>query len=453
MSKLLSVSTMVEAPFIIVEVGGYKFGQISKHKNATGVTIDFPNFVKNVTIKKVNGEVNTYTINMSYQISPGSDPNLVDKIFSSVADTRTLTISYGDYNSPGHIFKEEETLITNVKSNLNFSSSNITYVVTCVSKAMSLLSTNHNFPAVKAKPSSIIFRLLTNSSYGLTNAFKGMLSISKVIREGLICTDDKEVQLDAKPLTNVLEYLNYLVTCMIPDTAGSSVHRSSSGTLHGGGSGTFGGSSTHTSSSGATHGGRGGNLHGGGGGNFNTEISNSIYKMTIVDDNKNKMGGSYFTVTKVSAQAATSLEDAYEIDVGFPGDNFVTSFSLRDSEQWTILYDNSTSKPEQFTYKFDNEGVLIKEPSNSLTRSKSKYVNEADETTWWTEVTQFPISASMTLKGLVRPTMLMSYVKINVIFYGRKHISSGTYIITEEEDTVSESGYRTSLSLLRVSGD
>lgn len=415
---------MVEAPFIIVEIGGYKFGQISKQKNATGVTVDFPNFVKNVTIKKVNGEVNTYVINMSYQISPGSDPNLVDKIFSSVADTRTLTISYGDYNSPGHIFKEEETLITNVKSNLNFSASNITYVITCVSKAMSLLSTNHNFPAIKAKPSSIIFRLLTNSSYGLTNAFKGMLSISKVIKEGLICTDDKEVQLDAKPLTNVLEYLNYLVNCMIPDTAGSSVHRSSSGATHGGS-----------------------------GGNFNTEISNSIYKMTIVDDNKNKMGGSYFTVTKVSAQAATSLEDAYEIDVGFPGDNFVTSFSLRDSEQWTILYDNSISKPEQFTYKFNNEGVLIKEPSNSLTRSKSKYVNEADESTWWTEVTQFPISASMTLKGLVRPTMLMSYVKINVIFYGRKHISSGSYIITEEEDTVSESGYRTSLSLLRVSGD
>ena len=95
---------MVEAPFIIVEVGGYKFGQISKYKNATGVTVDFPNFVKNVTIKKVNGEVNTYVINMSYQISPGSDPNLVDKIFSSVADTRTLTISYGDYNSPGHIY-------------------------------------------------------------------------------------------------------------------------------------------------------------------------------------------------------------------------------------------------------------------------------------------------------------------------------------------------------------
>lgn len=440
MSKLLSVDTMVEAPFIIVEVGGYTFGQVSKHRTASGVTVDFPNFVKNVTIKKVNGEVNTYTITMSYQIAPGDDPNLVDKVFSSVADTRTLTISYGDYNSPGHVFKEEETLITNVKSNLNFSASNISYTVTCVSKAMSLLSTNHSFPAVKAKPSSIIFKLLTNPVYGLTTAFKGMLSISKVIQAGLISTDDKEVQLEAKPLTNVLEYLNYLVNCMIPDSVnGSSVHLSSAWNLHGGAGGSF--SSTHVSVSGATHGGGGGS------------ISDSIYKLTIVDDNKNKMGGSYFTVTKVSTQAATSLENAYEIDVGFPGDNFVTSFSLRDSEQWTILYNNSVNKPEQFTYKFDNEGVLIKEPSNSLTRSKAKFVRESDEDSWWTEVTQFPISATMSLKGLVRPTMLMSYVKLNVIFYGRKHISSGNYIITEEEDTVSESGYRTTLSLLRVSGD
>lgn len=428
---------MVEAPYIIVEVGGYTFGQISKQKTSSGITVNFPNFVKQVDIKKINGAVNTYSISMNYQISAGDDPNLVDKIFSSVADTRTLTISYGDYNSPGNIYKQEETLITNVKSTLNFSNQNISYTVSCVSKAMSLLSTNFNFPAVKAKPSDVILRMLNNPSYGLTDAFKGMLSMTKVLKNGLICTDDMEVQLEAKPLTNVWNYLLYLVNCMIPNTLAWVTNPFNGG---------FNSASTNN-----------GNKHGGGGGTWsdwsNAYRGTGIYKLSVIDDNNNNMGGSYFKITKVDTQSATSEEDAYVIDVGYPSDNYITQFSLRDSEQWTILYENSTKKPEQFTYKFNNEGVLIKEPSNSLTRSKSTLTSEASEETWWTEVTQFPISATLTLKGLVRPTMLMSYIKLNVVFYGRKHISSGTYIITEENDSVSASGYKTTLTLLRVSGD
>ena len=65
-------------------------------------------------------------------------------------------------------------------------------------------------------------------------------------------------------------------------------------------------------------------------------------------------------------------------------------------------------------------------------------------------MTQFPITATMTLKGLLRPAMLMTYVKVYAYFYGRPHISSGIYIITKQEDSVSESGYRTTLSLTRI---
>ena len=57
------------------------------------------------------------------------------------------------------------------------------------------------------------------------------------------------------------------------------------------------------------------------------------------------------------------------------------------------------------------------------------------------------------IKGLVKPAILMSYVKLNVLFYGRKHIASGLYVITKQEDKLDGNGYRTILNLLRVGED
>lgn len=47
----------------------------------------------------------------------------------------------------------------------------------------------------------------------------------------------------------------------------------------------------------------------------------------------------------------------------------------------------------------------------------------------------------------------MQYVHLNVLFFGVKHISSGTYIITKQTDQIDSSGYRTSLELTRVVGE
>jgi len=50
---------------------------------------------------------------------------------------------------------------------------------------------------------------------------------------------------------------------------------------------------------------------------------------------------------------------------------------------------------------------------------------------WWTRMTEFPISATLTIKGLVRAAMLMTYLRVNTYFYGKKHVSSGLYVITK----------------------
>ena len=59
----------------------------------------------------------------------------------------------------------------------------------------------------------------------------------------------------------------------------------------------------------------------------------------------------------------------------------------------------------------------------------------------------------MTIRGLLKPAILMNYLKVNVWFYGRKHIASGYYIITSQTDNVGASGYSTTLELLRVAPD
>jgi hypothetical protein len=47
----------------------------------------------------------------------------------------------------------------------------------------------------------------------------------------------------------------------------------------------------------------------------------------------------------------------------------------------------------------------------------------------------------------------MTHVKLNVYFFGKKHISSGLYIITKQSDIVDFAGFKTTLSLTRVGPD
>ena len=46
----------------------------------------------------------------------------------------------------------------------------------------------------------------------------------------------------------------------------------------------------------------------------------------------------------------------------------------------------------------------------------------------------------------------MSYLRVNVYFYGKRHNTSGLYIITKQVDSISENGYTTTLSLTRIGG-
>ena len=140
--------------------------------------------------------------------------------------------------------------------------------------------------------------------------------------------------------------------------------------------------------------------------------------------------------------------------MGYPGNNYAVAFSLNNDQNWNILYKYANEVPNsEYIYTIDNNGIAHSEYSPSIARSSQLKRTTAEDMTWWTKVTQFPVSCAITIKGLVKPAILMSYVKLNVLFYGRKHIASGLYVITKQEDKLDGNGYRTILNLLRVGED
>lgn len=411
-TKLLGATSRIETPFISVQIGDYTFGVFNKSISSENyITYQrelYPNFVHSLNIVKVNGAVNTYTLSLKYQIRPGDDPNFLEKVFSKQASTRRMILSYGDYSMPSFIYKQETCTITDVKSTIDFNSSAISYTITAISDALSLKAGTHNFPRRVAKPSDVIKEILYKKSYGVQDIFYGMRDPDLVTSKGMIASDDKEIIIDAKTGITIFDYLNYLVSCMSPaSSTGSSV------------------------------------------------IQSGRYTFVIHDDYQGEVGGPYFTVSRITTNSNLYNKlDTYVVDIGYPGVDPVMDFSIDDDQTYSILYNYSKEvNQSEYVYRINNSGEIDEIYSPTISNNTNNFKTSESDKIWWTSVTQYPIKATLTIKGLLRAAVLMSYVRVNVYFYGQKHLSSGLYLITKQQDSINESGYRTVLSLTRISGD
>ena len=407
-SSIVSTQNRVEAPFIIATIGGYTFGHCSDMSMRNSMNVTFPNFMDSINIVKVNGAVNTYSLKMIYGITENDDPNLLEKVFSSVSTSRSIKLSYGDCSTPNYIYKDEEAIITKIQSQVDFNQSRITYNISCVSTSLALQAGSFDFPAREnTKPSDVLKEILNNEAYGLKKIFSGMRNPTKVGMSGLLASNDKPVDIVAKPSTNVFDYIGFLVNNM-----------------------------TSQSDAGGP-------------------LKDSNYFWAVYDDVNNEFGGPYFKIQEVSPGSPMEMSyNTYEVDVGYPSGNYVTSFQICTDNVWSILYDSAASiDMPQTSYAIDRSGEVVSVDSPSFSRSPKYLKTTEPDKSWWSKMTNFPITARITIKGLLRPSILMSYLKVNAYFYGKKHISSGLYIITRQEDVISSSGYRTTLSLTRIKGD
>ena len=420
--SLLSSQARIQVPWVKVTIGEFTFGVFSYTKKNTktpegfysSYQVEFPNYVQQLQIVKINGQVNQYTLTINYPITLNDDPNFFEKVFSSVSNSRKIVFSYGDAAMPSYVYKDEEAIITGVRQSFSFGSggemnSVITYTISAVSSAALAKTGSFTFnKSGLAKPSDEIKAVFRNKNYGLRSLFTGMNDSNL---DSLIAGDDKYVEIKPKANIAPLDYITYLVSCMEPA-----------------------GSTTST-------------------------LNNDIYILTLHDDTTYDkayndtlvLGGPYFKVTKTP----TNIEqaDAYEVDIGINTSTIVKNFQVQNDDSYSIFFNyNEELNPSYYSRRLDNKGNWEEVYSPMFTSKNSTFKTKPEDTTWFTKVTKYPISATLTIQGLLRPAQLMQYVRLNVIFPGgKKHINSGLYIITKQVDTISASGYTTDLTLTRIS--
>lgn len=348
--SLLGGTTRIEVPFIKITLGNYTFGVYNKQSATVKnngfyerMQIQYPNYVQSLDIVKINGQVNKYTLNIIYPIRPGDDPNFFEKVFSSIGKRRRIIFSYGDTNLPNYIYKNEEALITNITSTFDIKNSKISYTIQATSSAQLGYSGSVVGEYYKSeKPSKVIKNILNNPSYGLKDLFYGMNNIKLVEQLGLIASGDKEVEIPAKVGLSPLEYLNYLVTLMIPSGA-----------------------------------------------SINNNKQNSFYVLTIHDDidgqsingsNLKYLGGPYFKITEVTKSIQHA--DAYELIIGYPTQNIVTSFSIANNENYSIFYDYQNElNTNEYVMVLNDEGKWEEEYAPRIsTQTKGDFSGTAENT-------------------------------------------------------------------------
>ena len=396
--NLISTNAYVQAPIIQVAIGDYIFGVQQK----TGNSIEYPNYIQSVQVTKINGQVNTYELQLAYPINETADPNYFEKVFSSVAKSRKISFSYGDAANPKFLYRNEEALITKIKSNFELDSACIRYTISAVSQANLGFSGCYNFEPVTKKPSDRIIEILSNPLYGLQDLFTGMRNLTLVETYGLIPHSDLITDIEFQENMSVLSYIEYLVSLMSTDADPS--------------------------------------------------LKSSIFVLTFGDDTTGIFNGSYFKIVQIDA--AIEHPEAYELDIGYPGSNYVFNFNVEDDETYSIYYDYQTVlHPAQYVSRLNANGDYEDVYAPTATSNNTNHDTTETEKSWWAKVTQYPIKASVTIKGLLRPAVLMSYVRLNIWLFGKKHTNSGLYIITKQVDKVDGSGYQTTLNLLRIAGE
>ena len=389
----LQISDMlIQSPFVELTLGGYTIGSYK------GSDDEYPNHIMRMEVDKINGEINRYTINLVHQIRAGEDPNILDKLFSKVRYNK-IQIRYGDCASE-LTFKDVEAVITNVVDNRDYANSKITYTVYATSTCNYITGVQLDFPGITDKPSNVIQSLLYNKgeiSQALVSVFPGMTDRNVVNSNNYIPSNDTVLHIDAQSNTTVLDYIKYLTGCM----------------------------------SNATN-------------SLDSVLRNSTYYLTYEDD----INGSYFRITERGSENNPLQRNVFSCTVGYPDGNDVLGFNVNNESAWQLLYKNGQVSSE-FYYDVDSKGNVVEMPSKSLF-NRSQAMNEIQKN-WWTQMINFPISANLTLRGLLKPVNLMDYINLDVVFYGQRHITSGLYTIVGQIDTLDGSGFKTNLKLVRVS--
>lgn len=390
-SPLPSTINYVEAPYVKIELGGVSIGT---YKGG-----NYPNYINGINVRKTNGSMNEYTINLVHQISAGDNPNYIDNLISANGYNK-IKIEYGDAEA-GISYRDVEALLIDVKSSFDFFNNNINYTLYATSSSVMSAVNRMNYPSVTDKPSNIINNMLYDTGE-LLQYFPGMKNKSFVNSNNLIPSNDQKVSLNAVSNTTPLNYMNMLVSSMKS--------------------------------------------------NISDHGNDYTYYLTIDDGGKD---GAYFKIEQVKTKLTSSMFPLiYEVNINYPDEESLAyNFSVDTDYAWPLAYEYAGSFPT-YSYDVNNIGNITKQKFSSNLKTTQNTLNSfISDQNWWTNVTEFPIRATLEVKGLTSYILLLNYIKVNVLYFGNKRNSSGIYIVTGQEDSLSGNGFRTKLELLKVAGD
>lgn len=378
---------VISVPFVKVKFGGVEFGLTDKKNSYTKVLA--ADFVTSLNVKKYgSGAVNTYTLNLKYVISPGSDPNYVDMVISSATD-RKIYFSYGDLSEPSYTYKDEEAIITSIKPKVDYKRNTITYTITATSSSVISYSVKKSFESTRDKPSNVLLTVLYDSSNGLLDIFRGMLNRDEVLGNKWIPVDDVVVDIAEKTNVSPIDYVLYLVSLMKSD-------------------------------------------------------SNNYYTLKIVDGGE----GGQLPYFKAVSTAMHDKSQMMVLTAGYPGSIPIYDLNI-DENTSTALMVEYRDKLDDGVYKdYSFKGDLTE--SNYYSSQVVDGTPSANLKNWWDKMEAFPLNASITTGGLYVPAEIVQSVYLDIYFFGKRYNHSGEYMIVGQEDNISQSGYFTTLSLMRI---
>ena len=324
---------------------------------------------------------------LSHQVSPGRNPNYIDELLSANGYEK-IGIRFGDAMSEVDIV-DNNAILSNVNTTFDFQSCNIKYSVSAISSNFLSSTNKRNFPAITDKGSNIARGLFKSAQSSLAEIYPKMLDNNYVTKNNLIPNTDTVISMKAMENVNDITYLKEVVSSM-----------------------------------------------------QSLANPNSMFYLELREED--------FKIHEISSDGYSSSASLYEVDINYPDDAQVFSFSDSTDFAWSLAYEYN-GKISNYTYSVSDEGKRISIPGTSNNMFNDQGALNISEN-WWKQVTEFPTTATLTCRGLLSPLLLMTYIKVNSYYYGSKRLTSGVYIVTGQEDIISGGGFRTNLSLTKVSG-
>lgn len=391
--ELSSTPFLVQAPYVELTMNGVKIGGYNAADDK------YPNHIVGLTVEKINNKINTYTIQLIHQVRTGEDPNIIDALLSRTGYRNKIKIKYGD-SATGIFFKEEEAYIMDVSYNENVQSANIAYTIKAVSSVAFVRYSYYSYPPVTGKPSTEINNLMYHSgqsSIELQNSFSGMRTAQAAMRRNAIPTNDAVVNIPGLANASPYDRLNQLVANMRDPNDATGTYMLS----------------------------------------YNDATNDASFRIVEV-------------TRQDTADRDALIKNCYTLDVGFPGNTMITSFALGNDVYWPLYY-KYAGKIASYKYDIDYNGKITKSKVNPLDVDDKFQSKNVESMNWWEYVRSYPVSATVTIKGLMKPVILMENVYIFSQIYGQEDLASGLYSIVGQTDTINGGGCSTTLQLLKIS--